>query len=209
METAPVTVVQRAAAASLAARCLAMSVCLGTLVSAANTSIRSVRPLGLVWDGGVPPLGHGWSRAGHVGAARPRTRLSRSVTSLPLGSRSSRRRPGGPDPYRSPCRSRIAHLRERRAIALWGTARLVRSSPSPLLRFAADETSPRPWGRVVDPKCPKARVGPPFLLLGSSCHAASGARIVPWRQPGDRAMKPSDRLHRASSAPIPTCWPVP
>jgi hypothetical protein len=46
--------------------------------------------------------------------------------------------------------------------------------------------------------------GPLFLPLGSSCHAASGARIVPWRQPGDRAIKPSDRLHRASSAPIPT-----
>jgi hypothetical protein len=26
--------------------------------------------------------------------------------------------------------------------------------------------------------------GHTFLLLGSSCHAATGARLVPWRQPG-------------------------
>ena len=39
---------------------------------------------------------------------------------------------------------------------------------------------------------------------GSCCHAATGARIVPWRQPGDWALNSSDRLHRAPSALSPT-----
>jgi hypothetical protein len=41
----------------------------------------------------------------------------------------------------------------------------------------------RPRGRVFLPKCPKAETAP---LPGKGCHAATGARIVPWRQPGDR-----------------------
>ncbi len=40
----------------------------------------------------------------------------------------------------------------------------------------------RPRGRVFLPKCPKAETVP---LPGKGCHAATGARIVPWRQPGD------------------------
>jgi hypothetical protein len=40
----------------------------------------------------------------------------------------------------------------------------------------------RPRGRVFVPKCPKAETAP---LPGRGCHAATGARIVPWRQPGD------------------------
>ena len=38
-------------------------------------------------------------------------------------------------------------------------------------------------------KSPHARRATPFLLLGSSCHAATGARLVPWRQPGGWGMK--------------------
>ena len=40
----------------------------------------------------------------------------------------------------------------------------------------------RPRSRIFVPKCPKAETAP---LPGKGCHAATGARIVPWRQPGD------------------------
>jgi hypothetical protein len=40
--------------------------------------------------------------------------------------------------------------------------------------------------------------GHTFLLLGSSCHAATGVRLVPWRQPGGWGM----RSLIASTAPF-------
>jgi hypothetical protein len=76
---------------------------------------------------GGPPLGHGWSRDGHGGAPRSR---SRPVTSLRVGSRQSRRRASSPGLCRSPRRSRFlsdARLRDR------SRGRSVRHvSPSPL-----------------------------------------------------------------------------
>ncbi len=63
--------------------------------------------------GGNPPLGHGWSRDGHGGAPRSRSRL---VTSLRVGSRQPRRRASSPGLCRSPRRSRFlsdARLRDR------------------------------------------------------------------------------------------------
>jgi hypothetical protein len=45
-----------------------------------------------------------------------------------------------------------------------------------------------------------ARAATSAPLPASSCHAAIGSRIVPWRQPGDWAVSPPPR----SSAPIPT-----
>ncbi len=59
----------------------------------------------------------------------------------------------------------------------------------------------RPRGRVFVPNCPKAETAP---LQGKGCHAATGARIVPWRQPGDWLIifrSPPPRF----SAPSPTC----
>jgi hypothetical protein len=238
VETAPATEVQRATAASLAARCPAVSVCLGTLVSAAHTKFRTPRPLGLSMGWWMPAA---WSRLVTVRSRRGCPSADTPVTRSHVAAArtASARQPG---PYLSPCRSRIARLHDRRAIALWGLARLVRlspssprplrcrrvasdaslghgshcarpatraptarpagiarawkarmrgrrkialwgtaglvrSSPSPLLRLAADEILSRPWGRNVDLKCSKARRAP-FSLLGSSCHAASSARIV-------------------------------
>jgi hypothetical protein len=40
-------------------------------------------------------------------------------------------------------------------------------------------------------------------LQGRSCRAATGVRIMPWRQPGDWEINSSGRLHRASpSSPL-------
>jgi hypothetical protein len=77
--------------------------------------------------GGGPPLGHGWSRDGHDGAARSR---SRQVASPRVGSRQSRRRASSLGLCRSPHWSRClsdARLRDR------SRGRSVRHvSPSPL-----------------------------------------------------------------------------
>jgi hypothetical protein len=53
------------------------------------------------------------------------------------------------------------------------------------LRRIFGVTQPRPYGRVDDPKFPQARRAP---AARQRCHAAAGARIVPWRQPGDWAL---------------------
>ncbi len=75
----------------------------------------------LVWDGGGPLLGHGWSRDGHCGAPRSR---SRPVTSLRVGSWQSRRWASDPGLYRSPRRSRSltdASLARRKSRSIPGT----------------------------------------------------------------------------------------
>jgi hypothetical protein len=87
-------------------------------------------------DGGSP-LGHGWSRDGHGGAPRSR---SRPVTSPRVGSRQSRSWASSPSLCRSPRQSRFlsdARLRDRSRV------RSVRHvSPSPLEQPFAVPTGP-------------------------------------------------------------------
>jgi hypothetical protein len=61
--------------------------------------------------------------------------------------------------------------------------RSLESIPAASLSVASLVTClARPRGRVFVSKCPKAETAP---LPGKGCHAATGARIVPWRQPDD------------------------
>jgi hypothetical protein len=81
--------------------------------------------------------------------------------------------------------SRNARLRDRSCdrSARHASPRSPESIPAASLSVASLVTClARPRGRVFVPKCPKAEMAP---QPGKGCHAATGARIVPWRQPGD------------------------
>ena len=120
---------------------------------------------------------------------------SRPVTSLRVASRPSRPsrlQVAGPAAHSSPrwSRSATTRLLARPTLRSLCAARVATPARAVLRRLAfgrvaAHVTSPRPRGRVDDPKRLKANTAP---LPGSVCHAACGARIVPWRQPGDWAV---------------------
>jgi hypothetical protein len=129
---------------------------------------------------GRPVRGHGPSRpvtASHVAAG-----LVTAVTA-------PGRRPG-PLPLATTrfSRPRKARLLDRSAIALCCTSRHVRLSRSqqPCLRSCR---CTRDLAATLR-SCLRSKMsqGTKGLLPGRSCHAASGARIVPWRQPGDWAI---------------------
>jgi len=126
----------------------------------------------------------GRSRRGGPSAVTPVT-ASHVAAGRVTAVTASARRPG-PLPLAISLTDRS--LRDRRAIALLGTARLVRSS---LPASAASlPTRPRRDSEIASSiqKSSGPR-GHTFLLLGSSRHAAIGARLVTWRQPGGWGMK--------------------
>ncbi len=129
---------------------------------------------------GRPVRGHGLSRpvtASHVAAGL--------VTAVTAPGRRS-----GPLPLATTgfSRPRNARLRDRSAIALCGTSRHVRLSRSPLPCLRS-RRCPRDLAATLRSRLrSKTSQGQKGLLQGRSCHAAIGARIVPWRQPGDWAM---------------------
>ena len=141
--------------------------------------------------GGGPPLGHGWSRAGHDGAART---LPRPITARHAQSRRcwfGHGRHGAGPAARAPsprharvARPRNARLRDRSAIALCGTSRHLRLSRSPPPCLRSRRCSRDLASRLRS----KMSQGTNCPLQGSSCHAAICARFVPWRQPGDWAI---------------------
>jgi hypothetical protein len=99
-------------------------------------------------------------------------------------ARKARARPARPEPLHAEyARSAIAASASGRL----SSERVVIASAlvTPLRRFSAATLRSR-----RRTKCPMAKKAP---LPGRSCHAATGASIVPWRQPGDRAINPSDR----------------
>ena len=142
--------------------------------------------------GGGPPLGHGWSRVGHDGAARTRARPvtpSHVAAGLVTEVTAPGRRPGPPCArHAGVARPRKARLRDRSAIALCGTSRHLRSSRSPLLRLRSRRCSRDLAATLRSRLRSKMSQGTKCPLPGSSCHAASSARIIPWRQPGDGAV---------------------
>ena len=129
---------------------------------------------------GRPVRGHGPSRpvtASHVAAG-----LVTEVTA-------PGRRPGPPCArHAGVARPRKARLRDRSAIALCGTSRHLRSSRSPLLRLRSRRCSRGLAATLRSRLRSKMSQGTKCPLPGSSCHAAIGARIVPWRQPGEWAV---------------------
>ena len=135
----------------------------------------------------------GRSRRGGPSAVTPVT-ASHVAAGRVTAVTASARRPG-PLPLAISLTDRS--LRDRRAIALLGTARLGRSSPPRFGRVAA--TRPRRDSEIASSiqKSSGPR-GHTFLLLGSSRHAAIGARLVTWRQPGGWGMKSLT----ASTAPL-------
>ncbi len=129
----------------------------------------------------------GRSRRGGPSAVTPVT-ASHVAAGRVTAVTDSRRRPGGPAPYRSPCRSRIARFAIGGRSLCWARlASYARRCPLRLRRCRRDlDATLRSRRRS---KSPQARGATPFLLLGSSRHAAIGARLVTWRQPGGRGMK--------------------
>jgi hypothetical protein len=85
-------------------------------------------------------------------------------------------------------RPRKARLRDRSAIALCGTSRHLRLSCSPLPCLRSRRCSRDLAATLRSRLRSKMSQGTKCRLPGSSCHATIGARIVPWRQPGDRAV---------------------
>jgi hypothetical protein len=120
------------------------------------------------------------------------------------GSHGAGRRPGPPCArHAGVARPRKARLRDRSARALCGTSRHLRSSRSPLLRLRSRRCS-RDLAAIMRSRLrSKISQGTKCPLPGSSCHAAIGARIVPWRQPGDWAVN-HPIAFTALSAPIPS-----
>jgi hypothetical protein len=112
-----------------------------------------------------------------------RDRRGRSESSL---SQSPDRRPG-PSPachtgVTCSCNARLCDQSCDRS-ARHESPRSPESIPAASLSVASLVTClARPRGRVFLPKCPKAETAP---LPGKGCHAATGARIMIWRQPGD------------------------
>ena len=162
-----------------------------------HTTNVSVNPTSRPWYGMVEAhrsvtAGHGLVTTGRPVRGHGR---SRPVTSLRVASRPSRPsrlQVTGPAAHSSPrwSRSATTRLLARPTLRSLCAARVATPARAVLRRLAfgrvaAHVTSPRPRGRVDDPKRPKANTAP---LPGSVCHAACGARIVPWRQPGDRAV---------------------
>ncbi len=143
----------------------------------------------------MPPLGHGWSRAGHDGAARTR---SRPVTARHAQSRrcgfGHGRHGGGPAAlapsarHAGVARPRKARLRDRSAIAQCCTSHHLRLSRFPLPCLRSRRCSRDLTATLRSRIRSKMSQGTKCPLPGSSCHAAIGARIAPWRQPGDWAV---------------------
>ncbi len=101
-------------------------------------------------------------------------------------------------------RSRNARLRDRSAIALCCTSCHVRLSSSPLSRLRP-RRCPRDLAATLRSRLrSKMSQGQKGPLPASSCHAVTGAMIMPRRQPGDWAINSSYLLHRVSSAPSQT-----
>jgi hypothetical protein len=149
--------------------------------------------------------------AGHgpVTTGRPvRGHGRHAQSSLRVESRPSRRRAGGPALYRSPRRS-LAHETPACAtevvIAPGGTSRHVRVS-RPLLPRLRLRRYPRDLAATLRSRLrSKMSQGKRGQLPGSSCHTATGARIVPWQQPGDWAINSPDRVSFAPSPTLPVC----
>ena len=141
----------------------------------------------------------GWSRRGGPFAVTPVTPshvpVGRATAVTALGRR--------PEPLPLATSVSFTHVRlgDRSVITRSGTTHLVCVSRSPCVGFVASPpTCSRHDPKIASPiQNSLGRIGP-FLLPGSSRHAATGAKIVPWRQQGDLAMNSLDRLHRASSA---------
>ena len=138
------------------------------------------------WSGMVeaPPLDHGWSRAGHVGVARMLSRWSRQSRRCGLGRN-----------LRRSCRC-VSDSTRRLACTSQASCRIVRLS----LAFVADGAQRQPYlarYRMPPVGAVSASVAtsvgtqnhnvpwPKATLPGHGSLAGDGARIVPWRQPGD------------------------
>jgi hypothetical protein len=125
---------------------------------------------------------------------------SRPVTSLRVWSRKSRRRAGGPGPLALATLESLVH--ERLACPTGVRSLCAARAATSALRCSA-------FGRVAAHVTQRSRLrskisqGTKFPLPGSSCDAAIGARIVPWRQQNDWAVN-HPFAFAALSAPIPT-----
>jgi hypothetical protein len=144
--------------------------------------------LGLVWDGGGLPLGHGWSRAAHVGAARPRSRRSRAQ------SRRCRSGHGRPWPYRSPM-----SLTDRLPARSEGNRSVGLGSPCPLEPLVASAASL--------PTCP--RRDPEVTSSGHGRHGAWPAARAPAARHAGIASAWKARLRRRRAIALGHCSPGP
>jgi hypothetical protein len=123
----------------------------------------------------------------------------------PVNKREAVVQHGAPACLTKPRFHRSEFWQNRSVIALCCTSRHLRLSQSELLCLWSRRCSRDLAATLRSRLRSKISQGTKCPLPGSSCHAAIGARTVPWQQPGDWAVVIHPFAFTALSAPIPTC----